>query len=210
MVYHILVFLLGLVPVNKDFKNTHGGVEVYVGTNGIHTDIYMPVQNEIHDWRQIIPLKHFPQEVTTHTYISMGWGDKGFYINTPTWSDLTIPTAFKALFLASETAMHVTYFPAAPRESDRYVKIILSEKQYQKLIKYILPYFQKREDGSTILIIGVGYSYKDNFYEAHDTYHFLNTSNTWTNRALRKTGVRTALWSPLDKSIMHQLRKIKN
>jgi uncharacterized protein (TIGR02117 family) len=208
MVYQVLVMLLGLIPVNKDFEPTPGGYEIFVGTNGVHTDILMPVKNVLHDWNEIIPLHQFHNDVSDYNYISMGWGDKGFYINTPTWSDLTIPTAFKALFLASETAMHVTYFQQAPRESDNYVRLLISEDQYKKLIRYILPYFQTMEEGSIILIPEASYAYNDNFYEAHDEYHLFNTSNNWTNRALRKTGIRTALWSPLDKPIMLQLRKI--
>lgn len=208
MVYQILILLLGIIPVNKDFEHTPGGIEVFVGTNGVHTDVVMPVRNNLHNWDELIPLHHFPSVDTTYNFISMGWGDKGFYINTPTWADLTIGTAVKALFIASDAAMHVTYLPAAPRESANYVRIFISREQYKKLIEYIIPYFEKLEDGRVILIPNASYDYNDNFYEAYDKYHLFNTSNNWTNRALKKTGIRAALWSPLDRPIMFQLRKI--
>lgn len=209
LAYHIIVFLLGLIPVNKDFEQTPGGIEIFVGTNGVHTDIILPVKTEIFNWRETVPQKDFISVDTTYSYVSIGWGDKGFYIKTPTWSDLTFGTAFKALFLPSDAAMHVTYIRNPPINTERYVSVLLSEDQYQKLINYIIPYFQKTDNGSVILIPDSGYGNNDNFYEAYDSYNLFNTSNNWTNRALRKTGVRTALWSPLDKPIMLQLRKIE-
>lgn len=208
MAYHLIVFLLGLIPVNADFEQASGGIEIFVGTNGVHTDIIMPVKTELYNWRETVPLHDFTFVDTSYNYLSLGWGDKGFYIKTPTWSDLTFGTAFKALFLPSEAAMHVTYIQRAPRTSERYISIFLSKDQYQKLISYILPYFKKADDGSIILIPDAGYGNNDNFYEAYGSYNLFNTSNNWTNRALKKTGVRTALWSPLDKPIMFQLRKI--
>lgn len=209
MAYHIIVFLLGLVPVNKDFEQTPGGIKIFVGTNGIHTDIIMPVKTEIFNWRETVPQEDFVSVDSTYNYVSVGWGDKGFYIKTPTWSDLTFSTAFKALFLPSDAAMHVTYIRRVPVRNERYISILVSEDQYLKLINFILPYFQKADDGSVIFIPDAAYGNNDNFYEAYGSYNLFNTSNNWTNRALRKTGVRTALWSPLDKPIMLQLRKIR-
>jgi len=208
MIYQVLVLLLGIIPVNKDFEHTPGGIEIFVGTNGVHTDILMPVYNELHDWSAVVPFRHFPPEVTTYDYVSMGWGDKGFYINTPTWAHLTVGTALNALFLASEAAMHVTYLPFAPRESEHYVRLLVSESQYEQLINYIVPYFEIGDDGEVILIPEAHYSFNDNFYEAHDKYHLFNTSNNWTNRILKRTGIRAAVWSPLDRPIMMQLRKV--
>lgn len=207
--YMFMSFILGLLPVNKDFTNSMDGIEIYVVTNGVHTDLVMPASNAYIDWREFIPTEHFRGVEPYFRYISIGWGDKGFYINTPEWSDLTADTALKALFAPSPTAMHVTYFRQVPARNPDFVRLQITAGQYRKLISYIMPYFKTSPDGSFILIPGAGYSNNDNFYEARSNYHLFNTSNNWTNRALQQAGVRAAVWSPFDRAIMYQLRQIE-
>lgn len=207
--YMLMTLVLGLLPVNKDFTHAADGIEIFVMTNQVHTDIIMPVSNAHIDWREYVPTAHFRSVDPSFRYISIGWGDKGFYINTPQWSDLTLGTALKALFLPSQTAMHTTYFRHVPAHDPDYVRLQISPEQYQELISYIIPYFKTSSDGSFMLIEGAGYSSNDNFYEAFDHYHLFNTSNNWTNRGLKEAGIRAAVWSPLDRAIMYQLRKIE-
>lgn len=208
-IYQVFIFLLGIIPANKDFTNAENGIEIYVGTNGVHTDLVLPVENEIIDWREKVPLKDFPEVDNSFKYISMGWGDKGFYIQTPTWADLTASTAFNALFLASPAAMHITYRRNAPMNNELYVGLRISEKEYKKIVNFVTPYFQTNQHGEIILIPDAGYNIYDNFYEAHGKYHMVNTSNNWTNTCLKNAGIRAALWSPLDQPILYQLRKSK-
>ena len=46
---------------------------------------------------------------STAEYLAFGWGDKGFYLDTPEWSDLKASTAFKAAFALGNSAMHTTF-----------------------------------------------------------------------------------------------------
>lgn len=209
MVYQILIFLLSAIPVNKDFTPADNGIEIIVGTNNVHTEIIMPVETELYNWRELIPLEHFDGVDTSYQYIALGWGDKGFYINTPTWEDLTLGIGLNALLLPSEAAIHVTLIPTPPRDSPNYVSVRITENQYQRLLNYILPYFRLDDNGEVIPIPDAAFLYNENYFEALDQYTFLNTSNNWTNRALKKTGIRTALWSPLDAPIMIQLQNIE-
>lgn len=50
------------------------------------------------DWSQKIPFSQTKGKSTDFNYIAFGWGDKGFYLDTPTWADLKFSTAFKAAF----------------------------------------------------------------------------------------------------------------
>jgi uncharacterized protein (TIGR02117 family) len=208
-IYQFFILLLGIIPANKDFTSAENGIEIYVGTNGVHTDLVLPVVNEIIDWREKITLKDFPEVDTAFKYITMGWGDKGFYIQTPTWADLTVSTAFNALFLASPAAMHITYRRNAPRNNEHYVGVRITNKEYKEIVDFVIPYFQTNQHGEIILIPDAGYNIYDNFYEAHGKYHMVNTSNNWTNTCLKNAGIRAALWSPLDQPILYQLRKSK-
>jgi hypothetical protein len=43
-------------------------------------------------------------------YLAFGWGDKGFYLNTPEWADLKVSTALNAAFGLSSSAIHSTFY----------------------------------------------------------------------------------------------------
>jgi hypothetical protein len=43
------------IPVNSDFHNEENGIEIAAISNGVHTDITVPVKNETADWSQLLP-----------------------------------------------------------------------------------------------------------------------------------------------------------
>jgi uncharacterized protein (TIGR02117 family) len=207
MLYFLMALILGLTPVNRDFAPpAEGGIEIFVASNGLHTDIVVPVLTPFQDWSKLIPYDHFAG-IDTASYIAFGWGDKGFYIETPTWDDLTVTTALRSLFWPTEAAMHTEYFRGEPRMYRWQERLVISAEQYERFISYALEYFQVGPDGNFILIQGAGYDVTDNFYEAHGRYHVYNTSNNWSNRALKRMGVRAAVWAPFDRAIRYQVRR---
>jgi uncharacterized protein (TIGR02117 family) len=209
MLYLLLAFILGLTPVNRNFKEPAEGIDIFVRTNRVHTDIVVPTRTAHKNWHNEMLPADFGRVDTTFQYIAFGWGDKGFYIHTPNWSDLTFSTAVKALFLPSPTAMHVDYIRRKPESNLYYERIRITEDQYIQLINFIEEYFERDESGNPILIEGANYDHLDNFYEAKGSYHVFNTSNDWTRRALTTIKVRTALWSPFDRAVMYHARKIR-
>src|SRR6478735_3529358 len=108
-IYALAVYTFPLIKVNTNFRNSETGIKLFVISNGVHTDIVLPVKTACKDWTTLFPRDKFSLSDSSYNYISFGWGDKGFYLNTPNWSDLKISTAFKAAFGLSETAMHVSY-----------------------------------------------------------------------------------------------------
>lgn len=86
--------------------------EVYNLSNDVHTDLVLPVKSDIQDWTALFPAKDTKSQDSTYAWIGIGCGDKGFYLNTPEWKDLTFKTAFVAAVGIVETALHVTYHPA--------------------------------------------------------------------------------------------------
>lgn len=69
-------------------------------------------------------------------FIAFGWGDKGFYLDTPEWSDLKASTALKAAFGVSSSAIHTTFFKQL-KEGEDCKRILISKENYQKLVAYI-------------------------------------------------------------------------
>jgi uncharacterized protein (TIGR02117 family) len=203
VLYLLLAVILTIIPANHKIQPQQG-VSIFIRTNGIHADFVLPLDRPEINWLQYIKREDF-KKVHEATYITFGWGDKGFYIETPEWSDLKASTAFKALFFLGTTAMHVSYLQTNPASGKDCKQLILSETQYKKLINYILASFKRDQTGSFVLIPGKGADENDNFYEANGTYSFIKTCNTWLNNGLKHIGVRTATWAPFDRCIFYYL-----
>lgn len=204
IMYLLCAFLFSRIAVNDDFVQPAQGITIYIESNGVHTDIVVPARNGIMDWTAKLPYQHFEKADTSFEYIAFGWGDKGFYLDTPTWADLKFSTAFEAVFFLGSTAMHVTYKRQPPKEFKLSRKIVITEEQYRKLIAYIVSSFQE-SNKNFIPIAHPGYSKYDCFYEAHGTYSFLKTCNVWTGEGLDATGVRVGWWTPFDSSVFNEL-----
>ncbi|AHM61056.1 hypothetical protein D770_14010 [Flammeovirgaceae bacterium 311] len=205
ILYIIVALVLSYIPVNTSPAPTTEEVEIYITTNGVHADFTVPIVTATIDWRTYLPLRDYPGTNTSFQYVAFGWGDKGFYLHTPQWSDLTLSTAANAILWPSPTAMHVTYYRRPPVPGDKVRRLMLDTEQYQQLVRYIQESFETTEDGRFILITDAGYSAFDNFYEAEGSYSFLYTCNNWVNEGLKKIGVKTSLWTPFDKGIMYHL-----
>ncbi|HEY6162278.1 MAG TPA: DUF2459 domain-containing protein, partial [Bacteroidia bacterium] len=112
--YFLMAWSLSKIRVNRDFVNETNGIEIFVRTNGVHCDVIVPVKTKIKDWYDELQPSQLSFVNENFAYIAFGWGDKGFYLETPKWSELKISTALKALFFLSSTAMHVNWWREAP------------------------------------------------------------------------------------------------
>jgi len=198
VLYLLCGYFIPFIEVPAEKTNEPETVDIYLYTNGVHTDIVVPVKNEQYDWSKIIPFENTRSQRTDYQYLSVGWGDKGFYLDTPTWADLKFSTAFNAAFWLSESAMHCTFYDKMTEGKDC-VKISVTKAQYGHLIQYINNKFDHDRNGNVILIkTDAVYGNNDAFYDAQGRYSFLNTCNTWANNALKAAGQKAALWSPSD------------
>lgn len=204
LIYLFFSWLLPYIKVNASFKNAPDGIEIFLQSNGVHTDLVMPVKNEQINWDELLPYSDFENVNSDFSYVAMGWGDKGFYLDTPTWADLKFSTAFIAAFGLGNAAMHVTYKYNTPKLNELCKKVVISKEQYKMLIDYILSSFQLKNK-KPILIDHPGYSQQDCFYEAHGTYHMFKTCNVWTGKALKVAGVKIGVWTPFHKGIVGHL-----
>ena len=201
VLYAILGYLLPFIEVSAKEDGEPKEIPIYIYTNGVHTDIVMPVKNELHDWSAKIPFANTTSKKSDYNYVGIGWGDKGFYLDTPTWADLKFSTAVKAAFWMSESAMHTSFYNTMTEAADC-KKIMISKKHYQNLVKFINAKFDRDANGNYILIpTKAVYSDNDAFYDAKGSYSFLNTCNTWANDALKAAGQKAAWWTPTDYGI---------
>ncbi|WP_129793150.1 TIGR02117 family protein [Sphingosinicella sp. CPCC 101087] len=201
----LAALFLGAIPANVAWTEPERGVTIFVRTNGVHTWLVMPKVNAIMDWRPYVPGQHLRDpRYGRSDHIAVGYGNREFYLNTPTWADLTPGNAFHAAFGNGSTLLHVEH-DHQPRPDDWQRPITVTEDQYRRLAAYVRARFRLDAYGRTIPLRGRGYSAWDMFYEAKGGYSFVLTCNEWTGRALRAAGVRTGLWTPLSQSIMWRL-----
>lgn len=200
--YLLAAWLFSRISTTRE--QAEGNIPLYILTNGVHTDLVMPVNTPVVNWNTLFPVSNTTGKDTTLTYVAIGWGDKGFYLNTPTWDDLTFTTAFNAVFGLSTTAVHVTYYPK-PTEGNDCKKMTLTPQQYQHLLGYIRETLVYDPGGNPELIhTTANYGTSDAFYEAKGKYSLFQTCNTWTNQALKSCGQKACWWTPFQSGIFYQ------
>jgi uncharacterized protein (TIGR02117 family) len=205
LAYLASALLFGLIPANVAWREAPTGITIFVRSNGVHTWIVMPKVNRYMDWRPYAPAEHLRDpRYGAGNYVAIGYGNRDFYLNTPTWGDLSPRTAALALFGSGPTLVHVEH-DHDPRPDEWQRPIVVRPEEYRRLTAFIRARFRRDANGRTIPVLGRGYSGWDMFYEAEGGYSFVLTCNEWTGRALRGAGIRTGLWTPFEQSIMWRL-----
>ena len=192
-----MIFSCGQLDSSKE-------ITVYIRSNGVHTDICMPILTAQKDWLMTFNLSDY-EDGSRADYIGVGWGDKGFFLDTPTWAELKASTAINAIFLPSPTAMHVEFLEE-PVRSETTRKVQISKKAYLKLVAFVESTFLLKNN-KPILIPSKGYGPRDNFYEAHGNYHMFNTCNVWTNDAMKSASIPTSIFSIFPEGNLMHLAK---
>ncbi len=189
IVYLLISLILTYIPIDYEDANNEKDKLIYISTNGVHLDIIIP--KNLLDSNVLIDLKYSQND----QYLAFGWGDKNFYLNTPTWADLTFNNAFQAVFLKGPTLVHLTRY--TENQID-WVEIKVNQKQLHKLNKYIFNSFYFDSKNQKVLLNNKGYFYNDDFYEAIGNFTCFKTCNSWVNSGLKKSEIKSCLWTPFD------------
>ena len=193
--YITISLVLSLITIDRKNGNQITEKSIYLNTNGVHLDIIIPINN------LDSLLIHGLKKVQSDKYLSFGWGDENFYINTPTWGDLTFKNAFKAMFLKSPTLMHVTRYRSKHPD---WIEIKISEEELNKLNSFIQNTFKTNANGMKVILEDQGYTPTDDFYRAKGNYSCFKTCNSWVNTGFKKSGLKSCLWTPFDFGLMNK------
>ena len=196
---YLAIAVIGLYPVNADFVETEDGIEIFVFSGEFHSDLILPMKNEIVDWSSHFEKSGFQSAPGWATHVSLGWGDRDFYLHTPSWKDLKISTAVNALVLPSETVMHVSH-EARPTENFSVRGVKISTEQYKRLVKFVSNSFAVDDKGDFQKIPDAGYHQYDAFYKGAGKYHGFKTCNCWVGQAIKSAGIKTGWFTPLPKT----------
>lgn len=189
ILYVLISLLLTYIPYSGNHQDFNKNESVYLQTNGVHLSIILNIN-------QLTPqlLKDLKIDKNTQ-YFSFAWGDKNFYLNTPTWNDLTFKNAFIALFLKSPTLIHITSYPIMRTD---WVAIKIDKIQLAKLNNYLNNSFNLDNNYQKVLVKHQFYTDNDNFYEAKGNYSCFKTCNSWVNSAFKQSNLKSCLWTPFD------------
>ncbi|MBB3227611.1 uncharacterized protein (TIGR02117 family) [Luteibacter sp. Sphag1AF] len=201
VIYLLGALILGVVPVHPAWRDAPEGVTVWLTTNGVHAGLTMPSRNDVADWTVLYP----PRPGVANDTVTVGWGDRTFFLNVPTWADLKASTAIYALSGLDGSVMHVEY-DTAPLSGPDAIALTLTPEAYAALVSFIRQSTALDVNGRAIPVTGRSYASNDTFYEAHGRYSLFRTCNQWTRDALAAAGVRAPAWSPFDKALFWQLR----
>lgn len=188
-----------LIPGNADWQEPDTGITIYVHDNGVHTGLVLPRSNLIANWSDLVR----PEQLTDPRYASdhllFGWGDRTFYLETPTWGDLRPSTAFAALFGSEKSLVHVDHI-ATPQTANDLRAIRVTPDQYRQIASTIRAQFALDDAARSQPVTGYGRA--DVFYEAHGRYNAFKTCNEWVGSILRGAGVRVGVWTPFNFGVM--------
>lgn len=184
------------IPRNSGWQAPAQGVEIMIGTNGVHTEIVMPLITSHKDWRDDFPAGDLLAPARPYTHVAVSWGEREVFLNTPRWRDLTLATALGAAW-SGDSLLHVSHY-VRPAPSSDYRNLTITREQYALLVaeieKALLPGAERTSFR--------GYGEHDVFYDAPGTYHLGNTCNQWTSDTLAAAGIKTGWWTPMAGGVM--------
>lgn len=188
------------IPRNHDWTEPDSGIEIMVETNGVHTAIVMPLVTAQKDWSGDFPASDLVEPHRPYTHVSVSWGERNVFLETPEWSDLS-PLAALSAATGGDGLLHVAhYVRPAPNRNARTVR--LRPGEYARLVEVVEQDLDFRSDRPVF----TGYEDWDVFYDAPGTYNIGNTCNQWTSDVLSAAGVRVGLWTPFAGGVMKWFR----
>lgn len=191
------MYLLTALALSHTTVNTAAAPQqtktVYLSTNGVHLDIILHREDISHSLRAGL--------VGDGNYFAFGWGEENFYLNTPTWGDLTVENGFRALFLNSSSLMHVKRWDTPASD---WVAVTLSNTQLQQLNQHLAASFQPDARGQKTHLPNAGHLPTSDFYKAKGSYTLFYTCNTWANDMFKRSGLKASYWTPFDMGLLNK------
>ncbi|MCL6493426.1 MAG: DUF2459 domain-containing protein [Ignavibacterium sp.] len=202
VIFPVIFFFLNTSPSLKvsDSISLSSDKEIFLIKQRWHTAIVLQTS----DIDSII----FPIVNSFREYkmIDIGWGDEEFY----QYPDFDWELAFKALFIPTPSTLRVEgisisrdlYFDL----SEIVVKLIVTDEQFVKILKYIDDTFYRNENQEIILSLRA--SGQIIFYAAKGEYHLFNTCNTWLAKCLNNAGLNIKTDIILTEQLFQEAAKI--
>lgn len=186
----------GAIPVNVGWHPPARGVPVYLESNGVHVSLVLPKVAAGVDWRGWAPGADLADpRYARYDHIAIGWGERTFFLGTPTWADVKLSTILAAALGSDATLLHVEHVPA-PAPGDAVRVVMLRPEEYRRLAMNI------RASAAPVRRTFRGYDANDVFYAGTGHYSAWHTCNAWAGAALARSGVRIGRWTPFPVTVL--------
>jgi uncharacterized protein (TIGR02117 family) len=187
----------GAIPSNIGWTAPAQGVRILVESNGVHTDLVLPKVAAGVDWRDLLAGGDLADpRYAAFDHVAIGWGERTFYLETPTWADVKPLTVLRAALGSDRTVLHVEHI-ALPTPADDVRVVVLRPAEYRRLAAFVRASFAAQPAWHR-----TGYGRNDAFYAALGRYSAIMTCNAWTGAALRAAGVRIGAWTPFPVTVL--------
>lgn len=195
--YAVAGLVGGAIPVNRGWRPPATGIRIFVESNGVHTGLVVPKVAAGVDWRPVVRAEHLADpRYGGHPYLSFGWGDRAFYLDTPTWAQVKLRTLLAAAIGSEDVLVHVDHVPV-PRPGVDVRAVLMRPEEYRRLAAHIRGSFADAPRHHH------GYGAYDAFYDARGRYSAGRTCNAWTGEGLAKAGVRVGWWTPFPVTVLN-------
>jgi hypothetical protein len=112
--YALFGWIGSAIPRNGDWSepdaNDSGAVEIMVETNGVHTALVLPLVTPERDWRPIFPASDVGNPGRPYTHVSVSWGEREVFLDTPTWWDLSPITVLRIIGIGGDGMLHIAHY----------------------------------------------------------------------------------------------------
>ncbi|TCR91880.1 TIGR02117 family protein [Rhizobium sp. BK376] len=178
-------------------------LEILVLSGAIHTDIAVPINDEVRKSFSFLVKEGFPLADPNARWLVLGWGGRSFYLETPTWADLRPMPVLRA-FTLDRSVMHVEIAGDISDKIPGVTPVAIDGREFQHLLDFVSDSFVK-QSSAVLPIPDAAYGQSDRFFEAKGYFNALFGCNTWAAGALRAAGLRTGLWNPLPQTLQLSL-----
>jgi uncharacterized protein (TIGR02117 family) len=144
--YGAAAVLGSVLPTNDDWVEHADGTSIYVASNGFHTSLMLPTSAHGTDLSQIFRPTDLPDPDNAGDFLLFGWGDRDFYLSTPTWRHIAPATVVAALTGRGRTLLHVDHI-RAPENVPDVRRVRVTSEQYHRLVQSLLANVRLDRDG---------------------------------------------------------------
>lgn len=193
-IYGIMTFLGGIIPVNKGRRVPAEGETIYLADNGYHVALALP-----RDSCPYADIFDNPLNLSGKGgFFYFGWGDRKFYLGTPTVRNIDWSMALGALFIPSPVVLEVLYIHKFLPDQPEVTPLLVTEDELSDLYQYIKESIMgPQRVPEQILPDEIDQAFQGSiFFEARGSYSLFYTCNNWTSRGLKQAGIGTHLWTP--------------
>lgn len=179
--------------------------QIFISLSPVHADLVFPVGSN-DPWFEFLGSYGAEIKSLSPRYLAVGWGSRTFYTQTPTWSDVTLKRALKALAF-DDAVLHVTPILSEISDGDfagTIFSVPLNDEEMESLAEAARASFSL-DQGRDVRRIDVSYGAFDAFFEATGSYTPLMTCNVWVGDKLRSLGVPMGYWTPFAWSVGYPL-----